>query len=225
MQRSVTRCPELVGFAVIPLAFGIQQFAEGFVWIGLEQQNDRMVSTGAAVFLFFALAFWPLWFPIAAAIAEPAPARRRLMAGWMLVAIGWTWFAWIPLLRNTNEYLSACICGSSIQYAYSDHLVIMPGLMRWTGTFVYLACTIGPLLTMSLWRKAVVPAVLGMTSVFLTAWLYHDTYTSVWCFFASTISIYCIFLFATEAGHNMIPSASLIEGQLLEDSGNAQQKL
>ena len=42
----------LLPLALVPIAFGVQQFAEGFVWLGLQQDQPRWVECGGLVFLF-----------------------------------------------------------------------------------------------------------------------------------------------------------------------------
>ncbi len=77
--------------ALIPIFFGIQQFAEGFVWVGLENESFPAQYTLAAqyVYSFFAQMFWPLWVPLAFAVSERVAWRRLLM---LLLIIGGSGF-------------------------------------------------------------------------------------------------------------------------------------
>jgi hypothetical protein len=49
----------LLPVAFIPFFFAIQQFSEGWVWLGLRWDNNALVKIFAMVFLFFAVVF--LW--------------------------------------------------------------------------------------------------------------------------------------------------------------------
>jgi len=58
-----------LGLASVPVLFGIQKISEGFVWLGLQHDNPAWTHAGGLVFLFFALALWPFWFPLQSARA------------------------------------------------------------------------------------------------------------------------------------------------------------
>src|SRR5687768_18398485 len=67
---------EQLAFAAIPLLFAVQQFSEGFVWVGLQNSNALMASAGTYVFLFFAQVLWPFWVPWSVMILEKKETRR-----------------------------------------------------------------------------------------------------------------------------------------------------
>ena len=48
-------------FALIPLFFGIQQFIEGFIWLGINGGQHTITKTLAYLYLFFAFSFWPVF--------------------------------------------------------------------------------------------------------------------------------------------------------------------
>ncbi|MFM8437275.1 MAG: DUF6629 family protein, partial [Candidatus Kapaibacterium sp.] len=65
-------------FASIPFLFGVQQFAEGFVWMGLEDPGMRyVVGTATTVYLLFAHILWPSIVPLAVMSMEPQEQMRR----------------------------------------------------------------------------------------------------------------------------------------------------
>ena len=73
--------PREIPLAVLPLAFALHQFVEGFVWKDLDDGSSR--ATGAAVVLYvvFAWILLPVLVPIAIMLLEPAgPVRRRIGA-------------------------------------------------------------------------------------------------------------------------------------------------
>src|SRR3990172_555766 len=71
--------------AIIPLSFGIQQIAEGFVWKGIETQSDMLVYYGAHAFLFFAFFFWPIWIPLTMRTIESHEKRRLVLTAFIIM--------------------------------------------------------------------------------------------------------------------------------------------
>lgn len=195
LQLARRRLPEFTRFAAVPLAFGLQQFAEGIVWTGLNGGDRQLVQIGTGIYLTFALGFWPLWTAFAALGTESPGWRRALLLGWLLAALSWSAWALIPLFTDVPEQLTAAVCQRSLQYHYTDCLLLVPGLSRRGGELVYLICLIGPLLTMSRWRTMAVPTALIVCSLIMSSWFYSHVFTSVWCFFAAVISAYALYFF------------------------------
>ena len=53
-------------FASIPFMFGVQQFAEGILWLTIPKSDYFVLQKMATyIYLFFAHILWPLWVPIA----------------------------------------------------------------------------------------------------------------------------------------------------------------
>lgn len=66
-------------FASIPFVFGVQQFAEGILWITIPKLNyfalQKMVTY---IYLFFAHILWPLCVPIAILLIEKSSTRKTI---------------------------------------------------------------------------------------------------------------------------------------------------
>lgn len=195
VRAAARKVPSYWAFAAIPVGFGLQQAAEGFVWIGLDEQNTELIRHASAVYLFFALAVWPVWFPFAAALAEPNPTRSRLLRGWALLGGGWFFLAYIPAIDSLTA-TAAVVVGHSIQYPRAD-LVVFHDTWRWPVTAAYLLWTGGPLMAMSKWREMLLPVLVGVVGIVIAAWFYRYAYISVWCFYAALLSSYCVYYFAT----------------------------
>ena len=73
--------------ALVPVVFGIQQVSEGFVWLGLEQDDAALVRHASVMYLFLALAFWPCWIALSLLVPETRPRQKKLFA----------LLAWIPI--------------------------------------------------------------------------------------------------------------------------------
>jgi Family of unknown function (DUF6629) len=195
LRAAAHKAPRYWAFAVTPVGFGIQQLAEGAVWLGLHQEDAHLIRGASAVYLFFGLALWPCWFPLAAAVAEPRRVRARVLFAWAGLATGWFWFTYLPVFAEPGR-LAADVAHHSLHYGYSDS-VVFADAHRWPVTALYILCTAGPLLVMSRWREMLVPVVVGPVAVLVSAAVYAHAYTSVWCFFAALLSAYSAYHFAT----------------------------
>lgn len=194
LRAALRRRPRDWAFALIPLGFGLQQAAEGGVWLAVAAGDAQAARVCSAVFLFFALAVWPFWFPLAAAVGEPRRGRARLLYAWAVLATAWLWVAYLPVLL-APEALAVEVAGHSLHYKHGDEWVF-GGAVRWPATAAYILCVGGPLLATSRRRQMLVPLVLGFVAVVVAAWVYAHAYTSVWCFFAALLSAYTAWDFA-----------------------------
>jgi hypothetical protein len=87
------RHPRAVLFAATPMLFALHQFAEAFVWLGLEGRIGA-VALEHSVFLFmlYAQGILPLLMPLSVLLMEPPGRRRWAIAA--CTAIGAAVFAW-----------------------------------------------------------------------------------------------------------------------------------
>ena len=110
----------LLPLAAMPALYGVQQVAEGFVWLGLGAGDPARVRSAARVYLFFALALWPFWNALSAAVADRSPARRRWLWGFTLLGTVWFWVAYYPLFISGGYPLQIDIVHHSIRYQAPD---------------------------------------------------------------------------------------------------------
>jgi hypothetical protein len=99
-----THHPSQLLFASIPLIFGVQQIAEGILWLTLpnpDYVNIQNIFT--YVFLFFAQILWPLWVPIAILLLEKNATRKNIQK--VLVAAGLV----------VGVYLAYCLLTFSVE--------------------------------------------------------------------------------------------------------------
>ena len=75
--KQVSRPTELV-FASLPLLFGLHQFTQGFVWLGLYHMvSPYTLHVASMLFVFYAQAILPFWVPLAIWLLGPRSPRRH----------------------------------------------------------------------------------------------------------------------------------------------------
>ncbi len=80
VRQALANLRSYLGFAVIPLIFGVQQLCEAFVWVGVGRRDDGLTRTASVAFLFFALAWWPFWIPLCSWFVETQLGGKRVLA-------------------------------------------------------------------------------------------------------------------------------------------------
>jgi hypothetical protein len=173
--------PEQKLFAVIPLLFGLQQFAEGVLWITLKSGGyDRLQNAATYIFLITALVIWPLMVPLSVRLMEHGRKRRKILLG-LIASGGLTslFYAWCLVFRDVSPRIE----GYHIFYADN-----FPGTLVGIVLLLYLASTILPLFVSSV-RRMWLFGILIAVSCLVTSVFYSQYLTSVWCFFAALISI------------------------------------
>ncbi len=174
-SRGVKELP----LAVLPLAFGLHQVTEGFVWLGLE--GDTSASVGRAAmytYLAFAWAILPLLAPLAIFLVEPIRRRQRWIAplvvlgGIVGVALAYR-LLFEPINARINgnvvEYLGAGGAGGVLTAAYivatcGSFLLSSRGYIQWFG-------------------------IANVAAVALLVVVQSQGLTSLWCVWAAVISI------------------------------------
>lgn len=177
----VVRCynSKKLFLALIPIFFGIQQFAEGIVWVGLMSGS---YSFGAQyLYLFFAEMFWPVWIPLAFAIVEKVPWRRILMG--VLGVIGLGFFFKIGYNFLVYGGVKALVCGHSINYGKA------PPFFQ----AVYALIVMAPFFLSTI-RKMWVLGIANALAFVIATLLYNYAFISVWCAFAAVLAIGLLFL-------------------------------
>jgi hypothetical protein len=168
-------------FAGIPLFFGVQQIAEGFLWLSFTHPEYAAFRQGSMyLFLFMARVFWPAMLPLSVLWMEEDPGRKKKLG--VLLAMGLTvsfYYTYCLVFLN----VAPDIAGNHIQYI-SD----FPESLAVPVFIIYFIASIVPLFISGMKRVSllgVLMAVSGIASaVFFTLYL-----TSVWCFFAAIISV------------------------------------
>lgn len=173
--------PSQLAFASIPLLFAVQQFTEGVVWLSLTNPLYAQYEQAATIaFLFFAQIVWPVWVPFAILTMTEKGKRKTIEKG--LVVIG----------GIVSLYLAYCLISYPVQAKVMSHHIAYaqdyPTWLKLYGGALYLIATIVPPFFSHVKGMWVLGTAI-LISYFITTLFYTDYLISVWCFFASIISI------------------------------------
>lgn len=175
--KKVSHANEWV-FSSLPLLFGLHQFDQGIVWLGLAHRvNPQTLRTAAELFVFYAQAILPVLVPLAIWLIEPRGTKRNLLAG--LVVTGVLLAAYVGWgLAHYPTQVSAHNGALVYANAATAH--------RWVA-LLYILTTCGSLvlsrsITIQLfgWLNLI-----GLLAVYALA---HYAFTALWCLYAALVS-------------------------------------
>jgi hypothetical protein len=173
--------PSQLAFASIPLLFGIQQIAEGFVWLALTDPiNAHFQTIGTYAFLTMARIIWPTMIPLCVLLMEEEINNRRKQA--MLLAMG----------LSVSLYYMYCLVFlnviPSIEGHHIRYISDFPESLAVPVFIVYFIAGITPFFVSSI-RRTRLLGMLMFVSCLVTAVFFVQYLTSVWCFFAAIASV------------------------------------
>lgn len=191
-------------FAVYPLAFGVQQITEGFVWHGLTANEEVMTVVAARAFMFFSHFFWLFWVPLSVWLTESDGTRKRMLA--ILCALG--------TLLGLGIFLPALIYPESLTVAIINHSIDYSVALNMKTEFnvgairlAYGAIIIGALILSSDRRIQLFGALVG-AALIVTFLFYEYALISVWCFFAAGLSAYLAIAIAQDQRNALADNSS-----------------
>ncbi len=167
-----------IPFAMIPLLFGIQQLAEGVIWLTFANDAPLLQQTMTYVYSGFSHVFWPIYVPFAIGVLEAVRWRRKALAGFEVAGLA----AGLYLLYFiVTQPVVAQVVSRHIEYI-SPHFYIAPVIV------LYLLATCVSAFFSS--HKFVnLFGALALLSFLATYAIYAHALVSVWCFFAALLSI------------------------------------
>ncbi len=121
--------PRELALGVLPLAFGLHQLVEGFVWLGLHDKISQDATDVAIhLYLVFAWVVLPVLVPVGLLLITRDPRRRQAMA--LCVGIGSlvsVYLAWSLI----NNDITARVAGHTVQYGGAGgHALARHGALR-----------------------------------------------------------------------------------------------
>ncbi|MFO0878355.1 MAG: DUF6629 family protein [Gemmataceae bacterium] len=193
IRASLRQKPTALALAAIPLFFGVQQFCEGLTWLGLGQSNPDLTRIGSLAFLFFALAFWPFWMPLATWLVETQPGRKKVLVVIVILSLSWGVFLFFPLATDPQRWLTVEQVHHSIQYSFPDLPVYRVVPSPWL-RFLYLLTISVPFVLCSD-RRFLIFGCLLAASALLAHLVFTYAFVSVWCFFSALLALYLCWVF------------------------------
>ncbi len=185
-----TKSPDQVPFASIPIIFGVQQLAEGFVWLSLSNEQFAHFQQAATYsFLLIAQAIWPILIPYAFWKMETDSKRKRILAG--LTGLGCMVVAFV-LFSLFSQTVTADAQAHHIKY----HMVTPHFFKVFGGIPYFLAIVVSPFVSSVARMKWLGWGTFG--AFVLAKAFYAQHLISVWCFFAAVVSIGVYLILAQE---------------------------
>lgn len=179
-QRKVKKQSQML-FALIPLLFGLQQFAEGVLWVTLKiGVYSWLQNASTYIFLVPALVIWSLVIPLSMWFMEERKKRKNILTG-LIVMGGMVSIFYAFCLTSYN--VIPRINNFHIQYIHE-----FPQTPVDIVYLFYIISTVAPLFVSSVKRMWLF-GILILLSYLVTAIFFTGYLTSVWCFFAALISV------------------------------------
>ncbi len=183
-----------IPLAGIPLFFGIQQFAEGLVWVGMGRHNVELIHRAAMVYLFFALLFWLFWIPFSAVFLQPTKGRRRLLKIAAALGLAGGLALYLPLVWHPN-----ILVVSVLQHSISYNITASPSVQvipPFAWEISYVAIVSIPLFLITKKRTIMLIFCLALVaSAAISHFYFLSAYVSIWCFFAAILSLVLAYVF------------------------------
>lgn len=188
--------------AAVPVLFGVQQVCEAAVWAGLDRGDPGAARAASVGFLFFALAVWPAWVPLAVATVEPDGRKRAafLLLAAAGVLVGCVYY--LPVAADGGRGLNPAVVGHSVRYDFPAG----PG-PGWFWPALYLVAVAGPLLLSS--DRRLRPLGVAVVAAAGVAYLaFREAFASVWCFLAAALSAYLVYVLYRLPTHRPVSGMS-----------------
>jgi hypothetical protein len=172
--------PSQILFACIPFFFGLQQFAEGLLWLTLPlPQYIGVQKVLTYIFMIMAQFIWPSLIPLSILLMEEEKRKKRIIKNFLILGAVVSFYYAVCLL---SCHLNPKNVGYHIKY-YND----FPESLTNIAFLLYLIATITPLFISSV-KRIHLMGILMSLSCLVTAIFFTHFLTSVWCFFAALIS-------------------------------------
>ena len=192
IKSAVAKNPPFVCLAVVPVIFGLQQFAEGLVWLGYQRGDSEATRAAALVYLAVALAFWPFWIPLCGSVLERSVPKRILCGCFAVLGLIGGLTMYVPLLLDPAALEVQATYHSLYYNMESSPVFVRMPLIYWETLYVVI---IGVPALISQTRGVPLLGIAVVVSAGLTHIFFSYATVSVWCFFAAVLSLYLCFAF------------------------------
>jgi len=176
-------------FAMLPLLFGVQQLIEGGLWLSLQDSRAEQAHILALCFMLFSHVIWLGWVPYSAYLTEEAPKLKRNFSSLAIFGVLFGLTMYVPLLMN-EDWLTVSIVRHSIHY--QPYFIFDAWVSQDFVTVIYACILLIPLILSSDPYHRMLGVLLFLSGL-VTGAFFEWAFVSVWCYFASIVSLY-IFL-------------------------------
>ena len=173
-----------IPFAMIPLLFGIQQIAEGFIWLSFRFNTLWLNTTMTYAYSMFSHVLWPIFVPLAVGLLETVPWRKKVISIFQFMGIAVSLYLLYFLVKFP---ITSQVVNKSIVYD-SPHFYLIPVLI-----FYFAATCIS-----SFFSSHKIINVFGITALLSAAVVYlfyAPSFVSRWCFSAAILSVMILLYF------------------------------
>lgn len=175
--------------ATLPLLFGLQQFAEGVVWVAGAGQNMELIASASLFYMFFSWLAWPVWIPVLTFALE-TPKRRPLFLAFVIVGAMLGALQYFPYFAH-DGWLNTRFLSHVIVYEGTE-LLDFVGRREFTYA-IYISVVILPLLLSSV-RGVRIFGLLAFGVLVTTFTFFAYAYVSVFCFGGAIMSSYLVWM-------------------------------
>ena len=167
-----------LAFAGLPIVFCAHQLLEGTVWLQVNGADGAPVRTPAVeLWLLIAWTLLPVMIPLAVRAFEPDHRRRQVMLALAVVGLG----------TGASLGIWSMMWATTV-VADQHHLVYTVPFLGWLVVIPYGAATCLPMLAST--HRFVCLFGMGIaSSMAATIAVDGRAFTSIWCFFAATLSV------------------------------------
>jgi hypothetical protein len=166
-------------FAALPTLFGVHQFIEGFVWLGLDGVLSPAVTHDmGAAFMLYAQGLLPFLMPLSVLLFEPNAKSRRRMVPFLVLGGG------------TALYILWALAAFPLQlYVRGDSIVYINQATNRTAVAVlYVIATCGSLFFSKI-RMMVLFGGANLAILLAVMAVKRYAFTSLWCAYAAIASV------------------------------------
>ena len=175
----------------MPTFAGLQQFAEGHVWMGVNNSDPAMIWWAAMVFIFFSWLMWPVWIPFSIYFLEPPGSRRKLpLMGFALIGVVFGLVLFVPHLFHP-DWVTVKINNQSL--SYEDTMFLDYLIPRWVTYSIYLVLLITPAMMSTYLHIRLFGLTLIAVLIVVYAFL-SFAYISFFCLLAGLATIHLIYI-------------------------------
>jgi hypothetical protein len=172
--------------AIIPVIFSMQQFTEGWVWLSLTKDGFNLWKLpGMYIFLFFAEVAWPLCISLSMMLLENKGNRKKLLR-----FIFYTSIILSSGLAYSLFYYTADVKMLDYHVMYT---INTPGTFKLITNLLYFLTAVLPPFISSV-KKAWWIGIALLVSYIIAKVFYEDYIISVWCYFATIISVIILWI-------------------------------